>query len=131
MLAFGEINENLHRAELSALERAEQIDEWRVLPAEKVRKDSAPLGGVQPTDLGNRKVAKELGIDEKAVRDSGKIAGVSDDAKDAAKAAGLDDNQSALLKVAAAPNAELAEINENRRRPPTPRSRALPGHPGE
>jgi ParB family chromosome partitioning protein len=96
---------------LSALERAEQIDEWRVLTADKVRRDYAPSGGAQPTDLGNRKVAKELGISEGAVRISGKIAGISDDAKGAAKAAGLDDNQSALLKVAAAP----AETQSDRR----------------
>jgi ParB family chromosome partitioning protein len=108
-----EISENLHRAELSALEPAEQIDECRVLTADKVRNDSAPVGGSQSTDLGNRKVAKELGVDEKVVRNSGKIAAISDDAKDAAKAAGLDDNQSALLRVAAASSAELAEIDEN------------------
>jgi len=83
---------------LSALERAEQIDEWRILTVDKVRKDYAPSGGAQPTDLGNRKVAKELGISEGAVRLSGKIAAISDDAKDAAKAAGIDASRQPLTR---------------------------------
>lgn len=96
-----EISENLHRAELTALQRSEQIDRWRLLTAEKVRKLSAPLtGGIQPKEMGYRKTATELGIDEAEVRASGKISSLSEDAKAAARETGLDDNRSALLKAA-------------------------------
>jgi len=98
-----EISENLHRADLSKLERAEQVVEWKTLTADRVRKVSAPLGGVQPKEFGNRKTAKELGIDEKEVRNATKIAAITPEAKEAARAARLDDNQSALLTVAEAP----------------------------
>jgi ParB/RepB/Spo0J family partition protein len=95
-----EISENLHRAELTALEKSQQIAEWRVLA--KVRKTSAPAN-VQPTESGNREAARELGIDEKAVRDAVKIAEkITPEAAEAAREAGIDDNQSKLLKVAAA-----------------------------
>jgi ParB family chromosome partitioning protein len=95
-----EIAENLHRAELTELERAEQINEWRELA--KVRKLSAPSNN-QPAESGVRETARELGVDEKAVRNASKIASIARAAKQAARNAGIDDNQSKLLKVAAAP----------------------------
>src|SRR5262249_56856518 len=59
-------------------------------------------GGKQPKEHGNRQTARELGIDEAEVRRAEKIASITPAAKDAAKEAGIDDNQSKLLKVAAA-----------------------------
>jgi len=97
---MSEIAENLHRAELTAQERADQIDEWRELA--KVRKDSSPLGR-QPKESGIREASRELGIDPKAIRNAAKIASITPEAKEAAREAGIDDNQSKLLKVAAAP----------------------------
>jgi ParB family chromosome partitioning protein len=94
-----EISENLHRLELTALERAEQVDEWRQLA--KVRKLSAP-SNTQPAESGAREAARELGVDEKTVRNASKIASITPEAKEAARNAGIDDNQSNLLKVAAA-----------------------------
>jgi ParB family chromosome partitioning protein len=94
---MAEIAENLHRAELTALERAEQIDEWRELA--KGRKLSDPLNS-QPHDLGNSQAARELGVDEKAVRNASKVASITPEAKEAARNAGIADNQSKLLKVA-------------------------------
>jgi hypothetical protein len=41
-----EIAENLHRAELLPVERAERIDEWRRLTVEKGLQDVDPSGGV-------------------------------------------------------------------------------------
>jgi ParB family transcriptional regulator, chromosome partitioning protein len=96
-----EIAENLHRAELSKLERASQIEEWRALTSEKVGKLSPP--GSQPNEMGIRKTAEELGVDKKEVQNSSKIASIIPEAQEAAREAGLDDNQSALLKVASAP----------------------------
>jgi ParB-like chromosome segregation protein Spo0J len=98
-----EISENLHRAELTKLERAEQIEEWRKLTAEKGGKDFSPTGGAQPHDTGVKATARELGIAPVEVRSAGKIASLTPEAKDAAREAGLDDNQSALLRVAGAP----------------------------
>jgi ParB family chromosome partitioning protein len=95
---MAEIAENLHSAE--PLERAEQINEWRELA--KVRKVSAPLNH-RPHDLGHRQTARDLGVDEKAVRGASKIASIAPEAKAAARNAGIDNNQSKLLKVAAAP----------------------------
>ena len=80
-----EIAENLHRADLSAVERAEHIEEWRVL-AEKVRNNSAPLGGAQPAEKGARQAARDLGIDEKTVRNAAKIAALPPEVKEQAKA---------------------------------------------
>lgn len=95
-----EIAENLHRAELTKLERSNQTEEWRSLTQDEVRKVSAPIGGHQPDDMGFRKTAEHLGISEKEVRNAHKIASLSDEAKEAARDLDLDDNQSALLDAA-------------------------------
>jgi ParB-like chromosome segregation protein Spo0J len=96
-----EISENLHRSNMTTLERAEQIDEWRRLTAEK-RGDQLgpPSGGQQPNDLGIKATARDLGVPKQEVQRSSKIASITYEAKEAAREAGLGDNQSALLKVA-------------------------------
>ncbi|MDE2582761.1 MAG: ParB N-terminal domain-containing protein [Rhodospirillales bacterium] len=125
-----EIAENLHRAELTAQERAEHIAEWVRLRGEKVGQ-LIPPGGRQPNDQGIRKAARELPVagdtDEakrKNVERAVKIAAIAPEAKEAARAAGLDDNQSALLAVARAAPAEqiakVAEIAERRAVEPAP-----------
>ena len=104
-----EISENLHRFELTQLERSNQIDEWRELA--KVRKLSAP-SNTQPAESGAREAARELGVDEKTVRNASKVASIIPEAKEAARDAGIDDNQSKLLKVAAAPAEEQVAVVE-------------------
>lgn len=79
-----EIAENLHRADLSAVERAEHIEEWRTLE-EKLRTNSAVSGG-RGNEGGARKVARDLGIDEKTVRNAAKIAALPPEVKEQAKA---------------------------------------------
>lgn len=101
-----EIAENLHRSELTKLQRAEHIEEWRKLKAEQVRKVSAPSGGSQPTDQGYRKTAADLGVDEAEVRSATKIAALAPEAKEAAREVGKDDNRSALLRAAREPTPE-------------------------
>jgi ParB/RepB/Spo0J family partition protein len=59
-----EIAENLHRAELTALERSEHLEEWRRLTLKKVRQLAAPSGGQQPKDKGFRKTAEEFKTSE-------------------------------------------------------------------
>jgi ParB/RepB/Spo0J family partition protein len=109
-----EIAENLHRAELSVLERDEQIARWVDLTNQKARQLSAPVGGAQPKEEGKRKAAKELGVDEADVRRAVKVAAIAPEAKQAARVAGLDDNRSALLSAAkeATPEAQVAKISE-------------------
>jgi len=81
-----EISENLHRAELSPVERAEHIDEWRRLTVEKVRQAGAPLpGGPQPAEQGFRKTAETLGVSEQSVRRAEKIAALPKDVRDTAR----------------------------------------------
>jgi ParB-like chromosome segregation protein Spo0J len=81
-----EISENLHRADLSAVERAEHIDEWRQLTLTKVRQVAAPWpGGQQPGEQGHRKTADALGISERSVRRAEAIATLSDDLRDQAR----------------------------------------------
>jgi ParB-like chromosome segregation protein Spo0J len=96
-----EITENLHRSELTVAERAEHIAEWiRLTEAKQVSSQVAtkPQGG-RP-ESGTRAAARELGVGKDEAHRAVKIASITPAAKEAAKAAGLDDNQSALLKVA-------------------------------
>jgi ParB family chromosome partitioning protein len=91
--------ENLDRAELTVLERAEAVTQRANDVAEKVAQ-SAQRGGRQPHDKGVSKAAKAIGVSRDDVRRSKKIAAISPKAKEAAVEAGLADNERALLKVA-------------------------------
>ena len=71
-----------------------------------------PPGGRQPRDQGVRAAARDLNLERKAVTRAVKIAGITTEAKEAARAAGLDDNQKVLLKVAAAPQERQVEALE-------------------
>jgi hypothetical protein len=51
----------------------------------------------------SRRQAGELGVDRDEARRAVKIASITPEAREAAREAGLDDNQSALLRIAAAP----------------------------
>src|SRR5712691_11176424 len=55
-----EIAENLHRSELTALERDTHIGRWAELTAAKAAQVETPLGGAQPSEKGVRKVANDL-----------------------------------------------------------------------
>jgi ParB family transcriptional regulator, chromosome partitioning protein len=95
------VSENLHRAELTALNHAEELEKWEQLL--KVRNQGAQAaqpGGRQPHDKGVSKTAKALGTSREQVQRSRKIASISPAAKTAAIEAGLDSNATALLEVA-------------------------------
>jgi hypothetical protein len=101
-----EIAENLHRAELTKLERAEQIEEWREL----VSQLATPS---QPAERGIRKTAEALGVSTREVQRAEEIAHITPEAKVAATEAGIDDNQSKLLQVAKeAPERQVAKVIE-------------------
>lgn len=96
-----EIAENLHRTELTAQERAEQITDWvRLRKQRNIRQlDEKEDKRGRPTE-GKSDAAKELGMSEPAVRRAVKIGGLSEEAKQVAQEEGLDDNQAALLEAA-------------------------------
>jgi ParB-like chromosome segregation protein Spo0J len=107
-----EIAENLHRSELTVLDRGTQIARWAELTAAKVGQVDPPSGGAQPAEKGVRKVARELNLERKDVERAVKVASISPEAMQAARVAGLDDNRTALLAVAkeATPEAQVAKI---------------------
>lgn len=100
---MAETAKNLHRREIGEVERAELIAEWiqlqkeRKKAAKKVRQAGAlkEPGKGRGSVGGLRQAARDLGVPEQTVRRAVRIASLSDDAKEAAKASGLDDNQSA------------------------------------
>ena len=106
-----EIAENLHRAELTALERSEHVDQWIKLSKERseakaqVAPSEAKHTGGRP-DQGINAAVRELGIDRTEAQRSVKIAGLAPEAKAEARALGFDDNRSALLKAAKVPSKE-------------------------
>lgn len=107
-----EIAENLHRAELTALERDQHVAEWIALTeqAEKERQEKQEVDFSQVAKKskpgrqsgGVNAAAKELGIDKDDAYRAVKVSGLTDEAKATAKEVGLDDNRSALLKAAKA-----------------------------
>jgi uncharacterized ParB-like nuclease family protein len=100
-----EIAENLHSAELSALERSEHIAEWvRITDA---MEQPSQLGmavlsdgrkaGPQHRQSGINKAERELGLGHNEAHRAIKIAGLTPEAKKVAVEVGLDNNQSALM----------------------------------
>ena len=101
------IAENLHRAGLTALQRAEFVAEWEKLIKQRAKAgEVAHLGAASPEIKGLSKGAKQLGITREQIRRSRAVASISTKAKKTAKAKGIADNQSALLEVAKEPTAE-------------------------
>jgi ParB family chromosome partitioning protein len=106
-----ELSENLHRSDLTVLERSKQVAEWAELSADKpgqVVQVSAKGG--RGIEGGASKAARELPVSgatpeakRKTVARAIKIAGISPEAEAAVVAAGLDDNQAALLTIAEVP----------------------------
>jgi ParB-like chromosome segregation protein Spo0J len=80
-----EIAENLHRAELTAVERAEHIDAWRKLILGKGVTNGHPLGGSQPHEQAIQKTAEALGVSDQTVRRSAKIAALPQEIRDQAR----------------------------------------------
>lgn len=109
-----EIAENLHRAELTKLQRADNIAEWVQLCEEERAKDiSSQVDRKGRPEGGSEAAARELGIERNEVHRSVKIAAISDEAKHAAHDAGIDDNQSKLLAVAREPqDRQVAKVYE-------------------
>src|ERR1700738_4382491 len=88
-----EIAENLHRSELTKLERDENIAEW-IKITERVSVQSAPKPQGGRPESGTSAAARELGVDETDAKRAVKVASLSDEAKDAAREHHLDNNRS-------------------------------------
>lgn len=98
-----EIAENLHRSDLTALDRSEHIAEW-VRLADRVSSQvgTKPQGG-RP-EGGIRAAARELGLNKTEAHRAVKIGGLSDAAKEVARETGLDDKQAVLEAATRAPD---------------------------
>lgn len=133
---LAEIAENLHRREITALERSELQAAW--VEIVQARKRDAQSGEVRPIEekqradgKGHRKpsginqAARELGVPATNLKQSVRIAKLSPEAKAEAEAEArklkLDDNQDALLEATKAktPEAQVAAI-ERRAAPSNP-----------
>jgi ParB family chromosome partitioning protein len=77
-----EISENLHRNELTALEKAEHLSRW-----------ISVVGNIE-------EAAKQAGVSTGTARDAAKISAISPAAKEAAKAVGLDKSAAMLSMIA-------------------------------
>ncbi len=108
------IAENLHRAELTKLERDDQVARWINLMEQKAGREEVssqlakkPQGG-RP-EGGINAAAREIGVDKHDAYRAIKVASLSPEAKAAARETGLDDNRSALL-AAAKPSTPGAQV---------------------
>jgi ParB/RepB/Spo0J family partition protein len=117
-----EISENLHRAELSTLERDEQVAEWIKLAAGLSRQHDEKLGRPEG---GRAKASREIGVSEPDARRAEKVASLSDEAKEAAREHGLDDNRKAMLQAAreTTPEAQVQALRTYKPVPPPPSER--------
>ena len=85
MARMVEIAENLHRAELTVLERSEQRTEWLQLAEEGISAQVAQKFGPGRPEGGVAAAARELGIDRNALRRAQTIASLPASAKEAAR----------------------------------------------
>ncbi|MHA6687662.1 ParB/RepB/Spo0J family partition protein [Mesorhizobium sp. A556] len=107
------IAENLHRAELTALERDVQIARWAELEVQRLPAQVAPAvlsdgrnAGPQHSPSGINAASRGLGIERTDAQRAAKVASLSDEAKEAAREIGLDNNRTALLEAAKYPTPE-------------------------
>lgn len=120
-----EDSENLHRAELTALERAVRIEAWRKETRKKVAQVAQP-GGKQPKDAGIAKTAKNCGYSRDEVSRSKKIATIHPKVRAKIEKSGIADNQAALLAIAKATTltAQRAKLKAIVKRSNAPRKKA-------
>lgn len=103
------IAENLHRKDLSAMERAKLEDRWVKAMADKMKSCSTIVSSQVDTKLtrnegrpegGTNAAARAVNVPKARAHRAGKIASLSTTAQKAAERLGLDNNQRALLDAA-------------------------------
>jgi ParB/RepB/Spo0J family partition protein len=106
--------ENLYRAELTALQHAEDLAELIELVQTDKGGQLAHPGGKQPHNRGVSRAARALGFSRREVRRSLQVANITVEAKAKAIEVGFDRKQSRLLTIAQEEGAEaqLAKIDE-------------------
>jgi ParB-like chromosome segregation protein Spo0J len=115
-----EIAENLHRAELTKLERDDNIAEWikiteRIQSSQFAKNESRRDDGRgHRAEGGIAAAARDLGLDKDDAHRAVKVASLSNEAKEAARETGLDNNRSALLDAASKPTVaeQVAAIHQ-------------------
>ena len=129
-----EIAENLHRLELTALERSDQIAEWIRLAEQRAEEVKTPAEdnklsqvatvskGGRGKESGVRAAARELRINKDDAYRAMQVASLSKEAKQVARETGLDNNRTALLKAAKAANSADFLRKEHARRDQKPKS---------
>jgi len=105
-------SENLHRAELTVLERSNEIERWRrhFLKAAKAAQVARP-GGRQPKNDAIGETAKKLGFTRDETRRAKKIARIAPTVQAKLSKLGLDDDQAALVAVAKGPTSKAQRKN--------------------
>ncbi|MEJ0096518.1 MAG: ParB N-terminal domain-containing protein [Methylocella sp.] len=132
-----EIAENLHRAELTVIERSEHIAEWMRLTGEVQSAQLGPIKSKREDGRGHRHksgvnaVVRELGVKRSEAQRSIRIASLSPEAKATAREVGLANNQSMLLVAAREPRerqeSSLREFADRREAKLVSRGVAVPG----
>jgi ParB-like chromosome segregation protein Spo0J len=109
-----ELSEDLYRADLVRLDRAERINELRVFINNPQVGQLAPPGGDQPKSMSINRTARALGLTKEEVRRSKSIAELPGQVRAAARAHNLDDNQDALIRLTKlpTPEAQLKAVKE-------------------
>jgi predicted transcriptional regulator len=107
---MAEIAENLHRAELTVLERDLQLTRYLDLAEEKKLAQGAPVYGGRGNTGGINQAARDLGIERTDAQRAMKVASLTQEAQEVAKEIGLDNNRKALMRAARAEPARQVEV---------------------
>ncbi|TYL92729.1 hypothetical protein FXB40_23855 [Bradyrhizobium rifense] len=121
------ISENLHRLGYCALERAEAENEWLQASQEEAGQVAQPSGGHQPNERGISKTSRKLEVSRRELQRAQRIAGIFPEGKLRARELKLQDNQSALLRIADGKTvdeqlkiaADIVKQKKPKSRPPT------------
>jgi hypothetical protein len=116
------IAKNLHRREISAMERDELIAAWARLRGKRLGDEVSGQGVHKPNGgrpLGGiSQAARDLNLGRRTVERAIRVDGLAPGARIVARELGLDGNQKALLEAARVPSAE-AQIDKLRQRAPS------------
>jgi ParB-like nuclease domain len=125
------ISENLHRAELTVGQRADQMAEWVKLSEEEKGVQTGQVSGGRGNQGGISLAARNFGVTRHEVRRNLAIAALPEKTRETARDLGLDDHQAAYLAAVRAEEPEeqvdaLKEIAARGKVSAAPRVKCLP-----